>query len=59
MSKARKINLSFLEELRNETSPQMSIADADTVKTTQELQVFVADEVQKVIDRGIFYLLSF
>ena len=24
MSKARKINLSFLEELRNETSPQMS-----------------------------------
>ena len=24
MNKARKINLSFLEELRNETSPQMS-----------------------------------
>ena len=117
MSKARKINLSFLEELRNETSPQMSqqitkrmklaaqiddalmsrgltnqefafmmgkkpseitrwlsgthnfttetlweiervlqiqlltssIADEDTVKTTQELQVFVANEVQKAL----------
>ena len=117
MNKARKINLSFLEELRNETSPQMSqqitkrmklaaqiddalmsrgltnqefafmmgkkpseitrwlsgthnfttetlweiervlqiqlltssIADADTVKTAQELQVFVANEVQKAL----------
>ena len=117
MSKARKINLSFLEELRNDTSPQMShqitkrmklaaqiddalmsrgltnqefafmmgkkpseitrwlsgtqnfttetlweiervlqiqlltssIADADTVKTAQELQVFVANEVQKAL----------
>ena len=117
MSKARKINLSFLEELRNDTSPQMSqqitkrmklaaqiddalmsrgltnqefafmmgkkpseitrwlsgthnfttetlweiervlqiqlltssIADEDTVKTTQELQVFVANEVQKAL----------
>ena len=117
MNKARKINLSFLEELRNETSPQMSqqitkrmklaaqiddalmsrgltnqefafmmgkkpseitrwlsgthnfttetlweiervlqiqlltssIADEDTAKTTQELQVFVANEVQKAL----------
>ena len=117
MSKARKINLSFLEELRNDTSPQMShqitkrmklaaqiddalmsrgltnqefafmmgkkpseitrwlsgthnfttetlweiervlqiqlltssIADEDTAKTTQELQVFVANEVQKAL----------
>ena len=117
MSKARKISLSFLEELRNDTSPQMShqitkrmklaaqiddalmsrgltnqefafmmgkkpseitrwlsgthnfttetlweiervlqiqlltssIADADTVKTAQELQVFVANEVQKAL----------
>ena len=117
MSKARKISLSFLEELRNDTSPQMShqitkrmklaaqiddalmsrgltnqefafmmgkkpseitrwlsgthnfttetlweiervlqiqlltssIADEDTAKTTQELQVFVANEVQKAL----------
>ena len=117
MSKARKINLSFLEELRNDTSPQMnqqitkrmklaaqiddalmsrgltnqefafmmgkkpseitrwlsgthnfttetlweiervlqiqlltsSIANEDTVKTNQELQVFVANEVQKAL----------
>ena len=119
MSKARKINLSFLEELRNDTSPQMSqqitkrmklaaqiddalmsrgltnqefafmmgkkpseitrwlsgthnfttetlweiervlqiqlltssIADEDTAKTTQELQVFVANEVQKALTK--------
>ena len=119
MSKARKISLSFLEELRNDTSPQMShqitkrmklaaqiddalmsrgltnqefafmmgkkpseitrwlsgthnfttetlweiervlqiqlltssIADEDTAKTTQELQVFVANEVQKALTK--------
>lgn len=46
MSKARKVNLDFLEELRNETSPQMSQQISKRMKLAAQI-----DDV--LISRGL------
>jgi hypothetical protein len=55
MNKARKVNLSFLEELRNETSPQMSQQISKRMKLAAQIDSYLMSKIY-IDSKKIVYL---